>query len=107
MSLMKIDFIVYCTYINTQFQPKWLTFKIYSEGVGNSALPFQVVLPNQELSRAKPKLHGATVDVCSFYKRSGLPLYNLPAVHLRFTARSLHVCLLVYFNKGSTYERKI
>ena len=42
------------------------------------------ILPNQELSEAKSALHGETVGVCSSYKRSGQPPYNLPAAHLRF-----------------------
>ena len=61
-------------------------------------------LPIQKLSRAKSELQRETVCVCSAYKRSGQPPYNLPAAHLRFTPRSLQVRLLSYFKKWSTYE---
>ena len=56
-------------------------------------------LPNQELSRAKSELPGATVGVCSFHRICGQLPYNLPITHLRFTPRSLQVCLLAHFNK--------
>ena len=51
-------------------------------------------LPNQELSGAKSELPGGTVGVCSFHRRCGPLPYNLPITHLRFTPRSLQVCLL-------------
>ena len=56
-------------------------------------------LPNQELSGAKSELPGEMVGVCSFHRRCGHLPYKLPITHLRFTPRSLQVCLLVYFNK--------
>ena len=33
----------------------------------------------------KFELQEGTVGVCSSYKRSGQPAYNLPAAHFRFT----------------------
>ena len=62
------------------------------------------IVPNQELSGAKSELQGVTVGVRLSYKRSGQPPYNLPAVYLRFTPRSLQVCLLAHFNKWSAYK---
>ena len=56
-------------------------------------------LPNQELSEAKSELPGGTVGVCSFHRRCGQLPYNLPITHLRFTPRSLQVCLRAHFNK--------
>ena len=58
-----------------------------------------IALPNQELSGAKSELPGETVGVCSFRRRCGQLLYNLPITHFRFTPRSLQVCLLAHFNK--------
>ena len=58
-----------------------------------------LALPNQELSGAKSELQGGTVGVCSSHKKGGQPPYSLPAAHLRFTQRRLHVCLLAHFNK--------
>ena len=46
------------------------------------------------------------MGVCSFYKRGGQPPYNLPAVHLRFTPRSLQVCLLAHFNNEAPTNKK-
>ena len=43
------------------------------------------LIPNQELSGAKYALQGETVGVCSSYKRSAQPPYNLSVAHLRFT----------------------
>ena len=57
------------------------------------------LLPNQELSGAKSELPGGTVGVCSFHKGCGQLPYNLPITHLRFTPRSLQMCLLAHFNK--------
>ena len=37
---------------------------------------------------------GGTVGVCAFHRRCGQLPYNLPITHLRFTPRSLQVCLL-------------
>ena len=59
----------------------------------------KVAVPNQELSGAKSELPGATVGVCSFHRRCGQLPYNLPITHLRFTPRSLQVCLFAHFNK--------
>ena len=59
----------------------------------------QAELPNQELSGAKSELQGGTLSECSSHKRGGQPSYNLPAAHIRFTPRSLQVCLLAHFNK--------
>ena len=57
------------------------------------------LVPNQELSGAKSELPGGTVGVCSFHRRCGQLPNNLPITHLRFTPRSLQVCLLAHFNK--------
>ena len=57
------------------------------------------LIPNQELSGAKSNLQRGTVGLYSSYKRGGRQPYNLPATHLRFTPRSLQVCLLAHFNK--------
>ena len=54
---------------------------------------------NQELSGAKSELSVGAVGVCSFHRRCGQLPYNLPITHLRFTPRSLQVCLLAHFNK--------
>ena len=60
--------------------------------------------PNQELSGAKSKLQGETVGVCLFYKRAANPPIIYVRAHLRFTPRSLQVCLFAHFNKCSTYD---
>ena len=62
--------------------------------LGHSHCAAKSQLPNKELSGAKSELQGGTVGVCSSHKRGGQPPYNLPTAHLRFTPRSLHVCLL-------------
>ena len=56
------------------------------------------IVPNQELSGAKSELPGGTVGVCSFQGWCGQLPHNLPINHLRFTPRSLQVCLLAHFN---------
>ena len=45
-----------------------------------------------------------TVGVCSFHRRCSQLPYNLPITHLRFTPRSLQVCLLAHFIKWNIYE---
>ena len=50
------------------------------------------------------ELPGGTVGVCSFHRRCGQLPFNLPITPLRFTPRSLQVCLLAHFNKCSIYE---
>ena len=57
-----------------------------------------MILPNQELSGAKSELPGGTVGVRSFHRRCGQLPFNLPITPLRFTPRSLQVCLLAHFN---------
>ena len=69
------------------------------------------LLPNQELSGAKSELQGGTVGLCLFYRRVCQLPYNLPAAHLRFTPRSLQVCLLGILiseeSKNKKYEEKM
>ena len=72
---------------------------IYIESSCDSNSQYIYVVPNQELSGAKSALPGGTVGACSFHRRCGQLPYNLPITHLRFTTRSLQVCLLAHFNK--------
>ena len=56
-------------------------------------------LTQSRIIGAKSELPGGTVGVCSVHRRCCKLPNNLPITHLRFTPRSLQVCLLANFNK--------
>ena len=56
-------------------------------------------LPNQELSGAKSELQGKRWAYVHFIRGAANPLIIYLRAHLRFTPRSLQVCLFAHFNK--------